>query len=128
MIFKEEVTILKQEIIIEVSCKKRKYAHEDKIIYDITRINNLIPEELMGNIIDSSGPDKVISNLDRPGHTNRGVWSFYIHDGKKKLTNKTKNDTINVKESNVTKNDTKTTNSRPKSAATRTRRTRSTKN
>ena len=122
MIFKEEVEVTDKEVKITVSCKVRKYAHEEKHIYNVSKIQSLIPENLKGKIEKHYEPTSIISNLSRDNHSNIGVWGFNIICQKENLTNNKKSDTIKVQKESNSSNDT------AKTQRTRTRRSRTSKN
>ena len=80
MIFKEEVTIKEKEkkLIITISCKRRKYAFEEKKVYPLSRISDLIPENLKGKVKQVQAPPKHISNVNHPAFQLSGQWVFSI--------------------------------------------------
>jgi hypothetical protein len=75
--FKEEVKQTKEEIVIKVSIKERKYAIEEKLIYSKDPMR-LIPEELLDKVKLISKPSKSISNMNKKKHTNIGEWVYEI--------------------------------------------------
>mgnify|MGYP001359942165 CR=1 FL=1 len=124
MIFKEEVKVTDKQVIITVSCKVRKYAHEKKHIYNKLKIQSLIPKDLKEKVQKNSEPTTIVSNLSRKNHKNEGTWVFNIISEKESLISSKKDDIIKTeKESNTSNDTTKTQKSR-----TRTRRSRTTKN
>jgi len=82
MIFREEVIVENRRLIIKVSCKKRKYALEEKKVY-VRDIEELIPENLKSNVKLIESPQKHISNIDHREFSQAGQWVFAINTKKK---------------------------------------------
>ena len=75
--FKEEVILEKDILKIIVSIEKRKYAIDEKKIYQLDH-KRLIPEKLKGKVNLISGPDKKISNMNKSKYTSTGEWIYEI--------------------------------------------------
>ncbi len=77
----KDVKIVKDEIIITITLKYRKYSIEPWIIFDKTKIVDLIPDKYKGKVSLISAPDKIVSNLrNSPNkYVNPGVWRFKIN-------------------------------------------------
>tara|TARA_B100001057_G_C22866223_1_gene956582 strand:- start:1155 stop:1508 length:354 start_codon:yes stop_codon:yes gene_type:complete len=78
MIFKEKVEIYENKIKVTISCEMRKFADEDKVIFENARITNLLPEKFRNKVNLISCPGMKISNTGYSGCTNFGEWVFEI--------------------------------------------------
>lgn len=77
-----EVDLKEKQIKITVSCKERKLAVEEKIIWEKS-INELVPEDYKNKVKLISKPSNTISNLNLSEHSNTGSWIFSILEEKK---------------------------------------------
>ena len=90
--FNKTVNLEKNKVIIEVTCEKRTHAMEPKTIFK-EKVEDLIPESLRGKVKLVSNPDKILSNMTIPGHSQECTWIFEIIEENKKTTTKSKTTT-----------------------------------
>jgi hypothetical protein len=77
-IFKEDIVINKEEVIVTISCKKRTHIGEKKKIYK-KNVKDLLPEGLRQKVSLEIEPKLEISNINNSNiYTNIGVWKFKI--------------------------------------------------
>lgn len=98
--FKENIDIKNNKIIITIEYKIRKLAIEPKSIFDNRMIFDLIPEKYKNKVILTEEPSLKISNLKKAGHSNLGIWYFKIKTPSRRKTSTTakNSDTILTKE------------------------------
>lgn len=77
MKFKKTVEITEDKITIKVSCEKRVYSSEERIVFR-EDIQESIPKEYLGKVKLLTSPDKLISNINRNKYTNTGTWEYSI--------------------------------------------------
>jgi len=75
--FKEEITKEGNVYIVTVSIQERKYAVEDKLIYQGDP-RDLIPSEDRNKVTIIQSPKKKISNMKKEKFQNFGVWKYQI--------------------------------------------------
>ena len=93
---KKELSELKGELVISVTCKKNKFASQKKAIFDDREIKDISLKSIKeGKLKLISQPDKKISNIPKDNYSNFGTWVFKIVKEKKPLQNKKENATIN---------------------------------
>tara|TARA_B100001094_G_C17954181_1_gene682113 strand:+ start:104 stop:424 length:321 start_codon:yes stop_codon:yes gene_type:complete len=76
-IFKEDVIIENDTLIIKVHCSLRQHVDIPKSVYR-REIDHLIPEDIKDRVVLVSSPDKKISNINSANFSNHGVWKFKI--------------------------------------------------
>lgn len=81
MSFTKTVKSDNDTLTITVSCKLRRFAYDQKEIFE-EDIENFIPEQLKGKVILVESPSKKISNINSNSYTNVGVWKFQIQKPK----------------------------------------------
>ena len=98
--FKENIEIKNNKIIITIKCETRKLAMEPKRVFDGGTIFDFIPEKYKSKVILFEEPSFIVSNLNKSGHSNIGVWSFKIKAPTKRKASTTaiNSDTIINKE------------------------------
>ena len=121
MKFKENIEITETKITIAVSCERRKYAFEEKRIYE-KEVQQLIPEELKPRVKLISFPKKTVANINDIHYTNNGVWVYEIEP----LPPEPKIETIQQPKKQKIESEPKTTKTR-QTRARRTRKPRSKK-
>ena len=77
MSFKEEINIENNKITITVSCEKRKYSFEQKLVYQ-KKVKELIPGEFTSQVRLVKSPNKIVANLNDNRYTNKGIWIFEL--------------------------------------------------
>ncbi|MBL18253.1 MAG: hypothetical protein CMC82_00280 [Flavobacteriaceae bacterium] len=75
--FKEEITKEGDIYTVTVSIEERKYAIEDKLIYQGNPFN-LVPAEDRKYLVILKTPKKKISNMKKEKFQNLGVWKFQV--------------------------------------------------
>ena len=76
--FKKDIKILKEKIIITVSTEKRKFVTEERKTFNPEEIKEMIPQELRGNVKLLSSPSHKISNFTSTNHLTTGQWIYEI--------------------------------------------------
>ena len=75
MIFKEDVVIEGEKILITVSCEKRKFSFEPKAVYE-KKVITLLSAKMREEFIMVSSPLARISNIDNNDYITEGTWVF----------------------------------------------------
>ncbi len=97
--FKEQMEIKNNKIIITISCEIRRLATEPKVIYDKRRIDDLIEDKYKTKITLEQAPQKEIGNFIKENVLNTGTWIFKIKQSRRKVsTPAPKSDTITKKQ------------------------------
>jgi hypothetical protein len=87
--FRKNIEIKNNKIIITIECELRKLAIEPKRLFTSDVIFGLVPEKYKNKVTLLEQPSLKISNIDKPGHSNLGVWSFKIKTPPKRKTSTT---------------------------------------
>ena len=78
--FKKEIKILKQKIIITISTEKRKFITEERRTFNPEEIKEMIPPELRDSVKLLSSPKHKVSNFTSTNHSRIGEWIYTIQE------------------------------------------------
>ena len=78
--FEKKIDIQEDKIVVQITCKKRKFATEEKIRWCLDPIT-LLPEQYKNNLTLVSKPDKIVSNVvDEVKYITTGTWVYEIEN------------------------------------------------
>ena len=80
--FKKEIKILKQKIIITISTEKRKFITEERKTFNPEDIKEMIPPEFRDSVKLLSSPKHKVSNYTSTNHSPIGEWIYTIQEEK----------------------------------------------
>ncbi len=97
--FREQVEVKNNKISITISCELRTLGSEPKVIYDKSRIDDLIEEKYRSKVTLEQEPKYEIGNFSKSKVKQSGTWIFKIRQTRKKVsTPTTKNDILTKKQ------------------------------